>query len=101
MAYTKGEWLVHEWGSKYTVVEAKVRVTKKPGITMAGQKILAKEITKKADAELMAAAPAMYEALKDALLCVENREQKGNISGINWEQLIFDIKTALALAEEV
>ena len=66
MAYTKGEWLVHEWGSKYTVVEAKVRVTKKPGITMAGQKILAKEITKKADAELMAAAPAMYEAL-DAL----------------------------------
>ena len=41
------------------------------GITMSGQHILAHEIDKKADAKLMAAAPAMMETLREVLRVYE------------------------------
>ena len=37
-------WMVHEWGDKFQVVEAQVNITRNPGIEMAGQRIIAKEI---------------------------------------------------------
>ncbi len=75
---TKGEWIVHEWGDRFQVVEAQVRVAEKPGITMAGQLIIAKEITK-ANAQLIAAAPDLYEALKDSLSSLQGVvDNRGN-----------------------
>ncbi|MBA7689177.1 hypothetical protein ES703_97680 [subsurface metagenome] len=61
--FTKGPWLVHEWVDKFQVVEAQIRIREKPGIIMTGQRIIAKEITR-ANANLIAQAPRMYEALK-------------------------------------
>ncbi len=61
-SYTKGEWIIHEWGDKFQVVESQVRVEGKPGITMAGQRIIAKEITE-ANAQLIASAPKLVEFL--------------------------------------
>ena len=80
MEYTKGEWVVHEWGDKFQVVEAEVKVTEKPGIIMAGQLIIAKEITE-ANAHLIAEAPRMYEALKE--LTKEYDPQESWSPGIN------------------
>ena len=62
--YTKGEWLVHEWGNKYQVVEAQARIGGRAGIIMSGQRIIAKEITK-ANANLIAKSPKMYELLDE------------------------------------
>ncbi len=69
--YTKGKWTVHEWGDKFQVVESKVEVIEKPGITMTGQLIIAKEVTL-ANAQLIASAPRMYKALEDALEASHN-----------------------------
>ena len=43
-------YLIHGWGREYTVVEARVRTQQKPGITMIGQRIVARGFHTKADA---------------------------------------------------
>lgn len=81
--YTKGEWIVHEWGNKFQVMEAQVRTTSKPEITMTGQRIIAKEITK-ANAHLISAAPDLYEACLSALGVMATLDQnKGWVKEIS------------------
>ncbi|MFA4836458.1 MAG: hypothetical protein WC749_10365 [Dehalococcoidia bacterium] len=43
-------YLIHEWGREYTVVEDRIRTQHKPGITMAGQRIVARGFHTKAAA---------------------------------------------------
>ena len=65
------EWLVHEWGNKFLVVESQVMVSGEPGITMAGQRIIAREITK-ANAHLIAKSPQLAEMLRELLDAIGN-----------------------------
>jgi len=57
--------MVHRWGDLFQVVEGEVKITRKPGITMAGQRILAREITE-ANAAFIVRACNNFEGLLGA-----------------------------------
>ena len=106
MEYTKGEW--EFCPGEFNCPEDEETSEQMPGSIISGASDdkggwficrIDNAPEYESNARLIAAAPDMYEALKDALLCVENREQKGKISGINWDGLVFDMRKALAKAE--
>jgi len=94
----KGKWIVHEWGDKFQVVESQVRIKEKPGITMRGQRIIAKEITK-ANAYLMAAAPKMNVALKKVMARQEVENGRVVARGMPSSEEILEIAKILAEAK--
>lgn len=98
MNYTKGEWIVHEWGSKFQVVEAQSKIKEKLGITMAGQYIIARDITK-ANANLIAAAPKLHRAVIHLIGIIASCSPNKNVDQESINVVIMEGNEALAKVE--
>ena len=92
MGYTKGKWEVDKVGDCSLIMADDRTCVARTYLTYYPEE------SATANAHLIAAAPAMYEALEATKWCLAHRNMKG---GVNWEQLDEDIQEALALARRV